>query len=94
VSELANFTSGFLPRLSQVASRLEQRGWITRRSDPEDRRSTLATLTEAGMDKVVASAPGHVETVQRLVFDQLTAAQTRQLRDACQRIEAALGWHC
>jgi hypothetical protein len=27
----------------------------------------------------VESAPGHVEQVRRLVFDQLTAAQVRQL---------------
>ncbi len=94
MSQLADFTSGFLPRLSQVVSRLEQRGWVSRRSDPQDRRTTLATLTDEGMAKVVASAPGHVEKVQQLVFDPLSPAQTRQLRDACQKIEGALGWHC
>jgi hypothetical protein len=32
-------------------------------------------LTDGGWDKVVATAPGHVEEVQRLVFDNLTPAR-------------------
>lgn len=94
MSQLAQFTEGQLPRLSQVAARLEQRGWLTRRSDPCDGRSTLATLTDDGIAKVVATAPGHVERVQQLVFDPLTRAQTRQLRDACLRINSQFGIHC
>lgn len=94
MSQLAAFTAGQLPRLSQAANRLEQRGWITRRPDPSDRRSTLATLTDDGMAKVVATAPGHVEKVQQVVFDNLSAAQTRQLRDVCRKIDNELGGAC
>lgn len=86
MSALAGFTEGQLPRLSQVVARLEQRGWVSRRADPIDRRSTLATLTDAGMDKLVATAAGHVEEVRRLVFDSLTQAQVRQLREIGRRI--------
>jgi hypothetical protein len=35
---------------------------------------------------VVATAPGHVSEVRRLVFDPLTKAQPRQLHDICGRI--------
>lgn len=80
MSRLAEFADGQLPRLSQAAARLEKRGWLTRRPDPEDGRSTLATLTDLGMAKLVAAAPGHVETVRELVFDRLTRAQVKQLR--------------
>ena len=38
------------------------------------------------MDKVVATAPGHVCEVRRLVFDALTKAQVRQLTSIGQRI--------
>jgi hypothetical protein len=31
-----------------------------------------------------------VETVRRLIFDQLTRAQSRQLRDICRRIMRAI----
>jgi DNA-binding MarR family transcriptional regulator len=90
MSDLAAFTEGSLPRLSQVATRLEKRGWLRRCPDPVDGRYTLAVLTEEGWAKVVATAPGHVEAVRRLVFDPLTGAQQRQLREIGRRVLAAV----
>jgi DNA-binding MarR family transcriptional regulator len=86
LSELAAMTEGSLPRLSQVVSRLERRGWVRRVPDPTDGRYTLGVLTDDGFDKVVATAAGHVEAVRRHVFDPLTKAQQRQLREIAQRI--------
>jgi hypothetical protein len=51
---------------------------------------TLATLTDGGWEKVVQTAPGHVEAVRTLVFDPLTKAQSRQLSDIGQRIMRAI----
>ncbi len=79
MSHLADLTEGSLPRLSQVVARHEKAGWIVRHPDPDDGRSTLATLTDAGFDTLVAAAPGHVEEVRRLVFDPLSKAQIGQL---------------
>jgi DNA-binding MarR family transcriptional regulator len=90
MSRLASFTEGSLSRLSQVVARLEKRGWIRRSPDPADGRFTLAILTDTGWDTVVAAAPGHVAEVHRLVFDPLTKAQQRQLRDIGQRILRAI----
>ncbi|RBM18535.1 MarR family winged helix-turn-helix transcriptional regulator [Streptomyces sp. PT12] len=90
MSELATFTEGSLSRLSHVAARLERRGWVTRRPDPADGRCTLATLTEAGWEKVVATAPGHVAEVRRLVFDPLTREQQRRLREIGHLINASV----
>src|SRR5574340_420691 len=81
MSTLAAFVEGALSRLSQVVSRLEKHGWVRRVPDPDDGRYTLAVLTDHGYAKVVETAPGHVEEVRRLVFDPLTKAQTRQLRE-------------
>jgi DNA-binding MarR family transcriptional regulator len=86
MSELAAFVEGSLSRLSQVVGRLERGGWVRRTPDPTDGRYTLATLTDTGWDKVVATAPGHVEEVRRLVFDPLTRAQHRQLLDIGRRV--------
>lgn len=94
MSELADRADGALPRLSQVVARMEKRGFVRRRPDPADGRSTLATLTDEGWDKLVASAPGHVEEVRRLVFDALTTAQVRQLTLIGQRITRNLGHGC
>ena len=90
MSELAVLAEGSLSRLSQVVSRLERRGWVRRTPDPTDGRYTLAVLTEGGWDKVVATAPGHVEAVRSLVFDPLTKAQIRQLTDIGQRVMRAV----
>ena len=86
MSDLAGFTESGLPRLSQVVSRLEKRGWVHRSTDPSDGRITLATLTEEGWTKITQTAPGHVEAVRALVFYPLTKAQSRQLGSIGKRI--------
>lgn len=86
MSDLAAGADVTLSHLSHIAARLEKKDWMRRVPDPRKRRATLATLTEAGWNKVVAAAPGHAEEVHRLVFDNLTAAQTRQLRQISEAI--------
>lgn len=81
MTALAARTNATLPRLSHVVARLEQRGFVERRACPEDRRATNAWLTKAGWKKVVATAPGHVTAVRHHVFDALTPAQVKQLRE-------------
>ena len=90
MSQLAMLAEGSLSRLSHVVARLEKRGWVRRTPDPGDGRYTLAILTGDGWDKVVATAPGHVEAVRRYVFDPLTKTQARQLREICHRIMRAI----
>ncbi|MGB3412570.1 MAG: MarR family transcriptional regulator [Microthrixaceae bacterium] len=87
---LAERTEGSLPRLSQVVARLEKRGWVTRSTDPDDGRCTLATLTSEGRDKVVEAAPGHVAEVRRLVLDPLSPTQAKQLRTIGKRVIQAV----
>lgn len=90
MSTLAEAANVNLSHLSRIVARLEKRGWVERTPDPEDGRYTLAILTELGWDKVVDSAPGHVEAVQSLIFDNLTAPQVRQLREIGHRVMTAL----
>jgi DNA-binding MarR family transcriptional regulator len=90
MSELAIYANGSLSRLSRAVARLERRGWVTRRPDPADGRYTLAELTDKGEAVLVDAAPGHVEAVNRLVFDALTTAQARQLGIIAGRILDAI----
>jgi len=90
MSTLAMLVAGSLPRLSQVASRLEKRGWVRRVPDPHDGRYTLAILTDQGLAKVMQTAPGHAAEVRRLVFDPLTKPQVRQLHQISRRIVRAI----
>lgn len=90
ISELAGVTEGSLPRVSQVVRKLEARGWVRRSADQADGRCTLATLTRPGLAKLTQIAPGHVAEVRRLVFDQLSGVQARQVREAGRRILRAV----
>ena len=90
LSELADVCSSTQPRLSKVMDRFEARGWVYRQTDQTDGRYTLAALTDAGMQKVVASAQAHVTQVRRVVMDPLTAAQRRNLGPALGRIAASV----
>lgn len=91
MSELAEFAEGSLSRLSHTTSRLAKKGWIRRKPDPDDGRCTLATLTDEGLEKLVATAPGHVEEARRVFIDVLTKAQRKQLREIARRINGAIG---
>jgi DNA-binding MarR family transcriptional regulator len=80
MSDLAVQTNASPSRLSNVVSRLEDQGWVTRHQHETDRRSTVATLTESGWEKVVAAAPGHVNEVRRLLIDGRTSEELAALR--------------
>jgi DNA-binding MarR family transcriptional regulator len=93
MSDLAGRANATLSRLSHVVSKLERRGWVSRTPSPHSRRVTLVTLTDAGHAVLVDAAPGHVETVQSVVFDGLppedVAALERIAGHIVDRIDAA-----
>ena len=96
MSALAGFANSSLSRLSRAVSRLEARDWVSRRPDPADGRSTLATLAAAGFARYQQATPGHVATVRGLVLDQLSQSQARQLREISRKVMGAIseeaGW--
>jgi DNA-binding MarR family transcriptional regulator len=93
MSALATQTNATLSRLSHVISKLERRGWVARTPSPHSRRVTLVSLTDDGWKVLVEAAPGHVETVRSLVFDDLTrddvAALERVAGHIVERIESS-----
>ena len=91
MSELALLAHGSQSRLSHLITRLEERGWVRRARVGEDGRGYVAMLTDAGYDKVVATAPGHVEEVRQLVFDRLTREQVEALDGICAAILGKIG---
>jgi DNA-binding MarR family transcriptional regulator len=91
MSDLAAFADCSLSRLSHTVKRLERQGWVHRTPDPADGRYTLAVLGADGWDKVVATAPGHVAAVRRILVDPTTRAQRRQLREIARRVVDAIG---
>ena len=73
-----------------MATKLKARRWVRRAPDPSDGRATLASLTTKGREQLECAAPEHVESVRQLIFDGLTPAQVRQLRNINRRIQAAI----
>ena len=90
MSELSRLSSLSLSRLSRALTGMQQRGWVTRTPCPTDGRVQHAQLTQAGVELLEATAPGHVAEVRRLVFDQLTAADVADLRRIGLKVLAAL----
>jgi DNA-binding MarR family transcriptional regulator len=91
MGELAALASSSLSRLSHVVSRLETKGWVRREPCPGDGRFINAILTEDGWQKVVATAPGHVAAVRRLLVDLLTDEEFQSLGTISQQVLAAQG---
>jgi DNA-binding MarR family transcriptional regulator len=86
MSDLAVFANGSLSRLSHVVKRLENRGFVERHPAEDDGRITVATITDAGYETLVAAAPGHVATVREYVVDALTPGQIAQLKTIADQI--------
>ncbi|MBW3663663.1 MAG: MarR family transcriptional regulator [Actinobacteria bacterium] len=86
LSDLAAQANASLSRLSHVVTRLEKRGWVAREPCEHDARASYAVLTEAGWDKVVATAPGHAEAVRGFVFDGLDDGDVADLARVCDAI--------
>ncbi|MEU8243358.1 MarR family transcriptional regulator [Actinoplanes missouriensis] len=79
MTDLARVVGTTTSRLSHAVASLEQRGWVQRQACPSDKRGQVAHLTEAGWETLRAAAPGHVEEVRRLVFDNLDPEDIAQL---------------
>lgn len=79
MSELAEVLQISASRLSHAFSRLEENGWVEREHCPSDRRGWIGVLTDEGLAVLEKTAPAHVESVRRHLFDQLTSEQIVQL---------------
>lgn len=90
MSLLATSSLSSRSRVSHAVARMEEAGWIRRRSCPTDRRGQLAELTDEGLRVLRDAAPGHATTVQEVLFDALTPDQQRALREVGETLVAHL----
>ena len=82
MSDLARVANQSQSRLSHTVARLEERGWVRRQRATDDRRGSLAVLTDAGREVVARAAPGHVAAVRDSFFAALTPEESRALGEA------------
>ncbi len=90
MSDLAELTLTSRSRLSHAVARLEEAGWVERRSCPSDKRGSFASLTDTGMAVLEEAARGHVEAVRRNLFDVLSPCQVQQLGEISAVLRDAL----
>ena len=84
VSEVAEALGTGKPAASMIVDQLTQHGYVSRREDPEDRRRTVVTPTEAGVELVTrlrqsGGEQAMVRWMRQLAPDDL-AAYTRGAR--------------
>ncbi|WP_308014975.1 MarR family winged helix-turn-helix transcriptional regulator [Nocardia coffeae] len=72
--------------VSRALARLVRAGWAERVDCEDDGRGVWAVLTAAGWEKLVETAPGHVETVRKHLFDALTPDEVGRLGDVLSRV--------
>src|SRR3954452_7871065 len=90
VFELAEDLQWEQSRLSHHLARMQRRGLVAREECTTDRRGALIVLTEAGREAIEKAAPGHVDTVRRLVFDGLSGEQVAMLETFVSRVLSRL----
>jgi DNA-binding MarR family transcriptional regulator len=78
-------SSGTTKRLDK----LEQAGLIARSPDPDDRRGTLITLTDAGRELIDALTVEHLANEQR-ILGALGADEQRRLADLLRKLQLGL----
>ncbi|GAB7045305.1 MarR family winged helix-turn-helix transcriptional regulator [Catenuloplanes indicus] len=72
--------------LTYQAGLLDKRGLITRSPSPDDERSVMVTVTDAGRALVGRVLPGHVADVRRLLLDPLADGDLATLNDVLGRV--------
>jgi DNA-binding MarR family transcriptional regulator len=86
MTELADGVVYSRSGLTYQAGLLEKADLITRRPSPDDDRSTLVTITPAGLARFGRVLPGHVEVCRRLLFDPLTGDDVGHLGGIMTRV--------
>lgn len=88
-SKLAIILGVSRPTITNVLNTLESGGFIKRAPDPENRRRTIVTLTEAGCEAVRAAVPEQ-RLVEGEIVSSLSANERKQLVTALARLHENL----
>lgn len=76
-------------RVSRLVQELEGRGLVTRSPDPNDGRSTLASITSEGLAALSTAAPFYMAGIEKHFTRHLTASQQRAIATGLTRIAQA-----
>jgi DNA-binding MarR family transcriptional regulator len=72
--------------LTAMVDRLEERGWLQRIPDPDDRRAIRITLTEAGLEKAREAGDVHLASIERHFSEHVSDAEASLIREVMERV--------
>jgi DNA-binding MarR family transcriptional regulator len=76
-------------QISRVVTELERAGFVERVANPDDKRSSFATITPAGRDRLRAVAPTYLAAIEEHFSNHLTAREVAAVASALQKVVAA-----
>ena len=86
MSELADRVLLSRSGLTRRVDRLEELGWVARRSCSDDRRGAHATLTGAGRERLLQALPAHLGGIGEHFIDRLDDADLDRLETMMERL--------
>ena len=90
MSDLAAQTLLTSSGITRVVDRLERDKLVERRACTTDRRGSFAAITRAGLARLDAVLPGHLELVERWFTGQLSDGQLDAFLDALRMVRDAV----
>jgi DNA-binding MarR family transcriptional regulator len=88
LGQLADRLACVKSNVTQLVDRLEADGLVTREPDPNDRRSRLAVITDAGRQAYEKGA-GIRRDAERQLFGALTSDDAARLADIIEKLDRA-----
>ena len=79
--------------LTRRLDRLVAGGFVGRQGSRDDRRVMMGSLTETGRELLERTAPHHVDSVRRRIFDHLDESQVAAMTSIFTAIAAGLAAH-
>ena len=90
MTDLAAQTGLSTSGITRIVDRLEKGGLAAREAAPGDRRSSLAVLTQAGVERLDRVLPPLIEEIDRWLTGPLSHAQLSALLDSLRTIRASV----
>ncbi|MEV7621543.1 MarR family transcriptional regulator [Actinoplanes sp. NPDC089786] len=90
MTDLAGQTSLSTSGVTRVVDRMDRDGLIRREACSADRRSSYAVITDAGLERLDALLPEHLEIIQRWLVDPLSPGQLDALLEGLRKIRDAV----
>jgi len=90
MSDLSAQTKLSTSGITRVVDRLEKNGLVQRVTCSADRRGFHATLTDSGVERMLAALPDHIRLIDELVINQLSPDEVLVLSSALRKVRDAV----